>query len=127
MWTTEYVPKAQARSVTSGFITGHDVLLMFLTRQFGRRQSERQLFPFLVVRSTLILGCIGADPGQVSRLKERGVIYRRYPVTLTLKRRLQTFWTTQKTSSKYLKNEFFGFSLTYYENNRPRQYFPDFI
>jgi SOS-response transcriptional repressor LexA len=28
---------------------------------------------------------------------------------------------------RYMKNEFFGFSLTYYENNRPRQYFPDFI
>ena len=27
----------------------------------------------------------------------------------------------------YLKNERFGFSITYYENNRPRQYFPDFI
>lgn len=28
---------------------------------------------------------------------------------------------------RYMKNEFFGFSLTYYENNRPRQYFPDFV
>jgi type III restriction enzyme len=28
---------------------------------------------------------------------------------------------------RYLKNEFFGFSVTYYENTRPRQYFPDFI
>lgn len=28
---------------------------------------------------------------------------------------------------RYMKNEFFGFSVTYYENNRPRQYFPDFI
>ena len=28
---------------------------------------------------------------------------------------------------KYIKNEFFGFSITYYENNRPRQYYPDFI
>jgi type III restriction enzyme len=28
---------------------------------------------------------------------------------------------------RYMKNEYFGFSLTYYENNRPRQYFPDFI
>jgi type III restriction enzyme len=28
---------------------------------------------------------------------------------------------------KYLKNERFGFSVTYYENNRPRQYYPDFI
>jgi hypothetical protein len=28
---------------------------------------------------------------------------------------------------RYMKNEYFGLSLTYYENNRPRQYFPDFI
>jgi SOS-response transcriptional repressor LexA len=28
---------------------------------------------------------------------------------------------------RYVKNEYFGFSLTYYEHNRPRQYFPDFI
>jgi type III restriction enzyme len=28
---------------------------------------------------------------------------------------------------RYFKNERFGFSITYYEGNRPRQYFPDFI
>jgi type III restriction enzyme len=28
---------------------------------------------------------------------------------------------------RYFKNERFGFSVTYYENNRPRQYYPDFI
>jgi type III restriction enzyme len=28
---------------------------------------------------------------------------------------------------RYLKNERLGFSVTYYENNRPRQYYPDFI
>lgn len=28
---------------------------------------------------------------------------------------------------RYLKNERLGFSVTYYENNRPRQYFPDFM
>lgn len=28
---------------------------------------------------------------------------------------------------RYFKNERFGFSVTYYESNRPRQYFPDFI
>lgn len=28
---------------------------------------------------------------------------------------------------RYFKNERFGFSLTYYDNNRPRQYYPDFI
>lgn len=27
----------------------------------------------------------------------------------------------------YLKNERFGFSITYYDSNRPRQYYPDFI
>jgi len=32
-----------------------------------------------------------------------------------------------KDVEKYAKNEFFGFSVTYYENGRPRQYFPDFI
>jgi type III restriction enzyme len=28
---------------------------------------------------------------------------------------------------RYFKNERFGFSVTYYEGNRPRQYYPDFI
>jgi type III restriction enzyme len=27
----------------------------------------------------------------------------------------------------YVKNERLGFSLTYYEGNRPRQYYPDFL
>ncbi len=37
------------------------------------------------------------------------------------------FLDSAKDVIRYVKNEFFGFSLTYYENNRPRQYFPDFI
>lgn len=28
---------------------------------------------------------------------------------------------------RYVKNEHFGFSITYYERNHPRQYYPDFI
>jgi len=28
---------------------------------------------------------------------------------------------------RYVKNERFGVSITYYDNNRPRQYYPDFI
>lgn len=28
---------------------------------------------------------------------------------------------------RYVKNERFGFSVTYFENGRPRQYFPDFV
>jgi type III restriction enzyme len=28
---------------------------------------------------------------------------------------------------RYVKNERFGFSVTYFENGRPRQYYPDFV
>jgi hypothetical protein len=28
---------------------------------------------------------------------------------------------------RFMKNERFGFSVTYHESNRPRQYYPDFI
>lgn len=37
------------------------------------------------------------------------------------------FLDSAKDVLRYLKNERFGFSVTYYENNRPRQYYPDFI
>ncbi len=37
------------------------------------------------------------------------------------------FLDRAKDVIRYFKNERFGFSVTYYENNRPRQYFPDFI
>ncbi len=36
------------------------------------------------------------------------------------------FLDSAKDVVKYVKNERLGFSITYYENNRPRQYFPDF-
>jgi hypothetical protein len=35
--------------------------------------------------------------------------------------------STKLRTFRYFKNERFGFSLTYYESNRPRQYYPDFI
>lgn len=37
------------------------------------------------------------------------------------------FLDGSKDVVKYFKNERFGFSITYYEGGRPRQYFPDFI
>ena len=37
------------------------------------------------------------------------------------------FLDNAKDVVRYLKNERFGFSVTYYEHNRPRQFYPDFI
>lgn len=42
-------------------------------------------------------------------------------------RRFADFLDRAKDVVRYLKNERFGFSITYYQNNRPRQYYPDFI
>lgn len=41
--------------------------------------------------------------------------------------RFADFLDACKNVSRYVKNERFGFSVTYYENNRPRQYYPDFV
>jgi SOS-response transcriptional repressor LexA len=52
---------------------------------------------------------------------------RRIPCHTELEKRFTTFLDNAADVLRYLKNERFGFSVTYYENNRPRQYFPDFI
>jgi type III restriction enzyme len=49
------------------------------------------------------------------------------PCHSELEKRFADFLDTATDVLRYLKNERFGFSLTYYENNRPRQYYPDFI
>jgi type III restriction enzyme len=49
------------------------------------------------------------------------------PCHTDLEASFANFFDDSRDVLKYLKNEFFGFSVTYYENNRPRQYFPDFI
>lgn len=38
-----------------------------------------------------------------------------------------SFLDSAKDVMRYIKNEKFGFSITYYQNSRPRQYYPDFI
>ncbi len=49
------------------------------------------------------------------------------PCHSDLEKRFADFLDRAKDVVRYLKNERLGFSLTYYESNRPRQYFPDFI
>lgn len=49
------------------------------------------------------------------------------PCHTDLERRFADFLDAAKDVVRYFKNERLGFSVTYYESNRPRQYFPDFI
>ncbi|MEW5862914.1 MAG: DEAD/DEAH box helicase family protein [Pseudomonadota bacterium] len=49
------------------------------------------------------------------------------PCHTELEKRFADFLDGAKDVVRYLKNERLGFSVTYYENNRPRQYYPDFI
>jgi SOS-response transcriptional repressor LexA len=49
------------------------------------------------------------------------------PCHTDLERQFADFLDGAKDVVRYFKNERFGFSVTYYENNRPRQYYPDFI
>jgi type III restriction enzyme len=49
------------------------------------------------------------------------------PCHTDLEKKFADFLDSCKDVLRYLKNERFGFSVTYYENNRPRQFYPDFI
>lgn len=49
------------------------------------------------------------------------------PCHTDLEKQFADFLDGAKDVIRYFKNERFGFSVTYYEGNRPRQYFPDFI
>ena len=49
------------------------------------------------------------------------------PCHTDLEKRFADFLDGAKDVVRYFKNERLGFSVTYYEGNRPRQYFPDFI
>jgi hypothetical protein len=44
-----------------------------------------------------------------------------------LEKRFADFLDGAKDVVRYFKNERLGFSVTYYESNRPQQYYPDFI
>jgi type III restriction enzyme len=49
------------------------------------------------------------------------------PCHTELEKRFADLLDGAKDVVRYFKNERFGFSVTYYESNRPRQYYPDFI
>lgn len=49
------------------------------------------------------------------------------PCHTDLEKRFAGFLDGAKDVVRYFKNERLGFSVTYYEGSRPRQYFPDFI
>ncbi|MCB9898692.1 MAG: DEAD/DEAH box helicase family protein [Planctomycetes bacterium] len=49
------------------------------------------------------------------------------PCHTDLEKRFADFLDRAKDVARYFKNERLGFSVTYYESNRPRQYYPDFI
>jgi type III restriction enzyme len=49
------------------------------------------------------------------------------PCHTDLEKRFADFLDGAEDVERYFKNERLGFSVTYYESNRPRQYYPDFI
>lgn len=51
----------------------------------------------------------------------------RVPCHTDLEKQFAEFLDRATDVARYFKNERLGFSVTYYEGNRPRQYYPDFI
>ena len=74
------------------------------------------------------------ESGRIRSFRWTGIIARgrkchltRVPCHTDLEREFSEFLDKANDVVRYLKNERFGFSVTYYENNRARQYYPDFI
>jgi len=49
------------------------------------------------------------------------------PCHTDLEKKFADFLDDANDVIRYLKNERFGFSVTYYDHNRPRQFYPDFV
>jgi len=74
------------------------------------------------------------DSAYIGRFQWTGVIAEgkkchtsKVPCHTDLEKQFADFLDGAKDVLRYLKNERFRFSVTYYENNRPRQFYPDFI
>ena len=74
------------------------------------------------------------ESGRIRPFGWTGIIARgrkchltRVPCHTDLEREFADFLDNAGDVVRYLKNERLGFSVTYYENNRARQYYPDFI
>lgn len=74
------------------------------------------------------------DTAQLRRFQWTGVVANgkkchtnKVPCHTDLEKLFADFLDGAKDVIRYFKNERWGFSITYYEDNRPRQYYPDFI
>lgn len=74
------------------------------------------------------------DSAGIKRFQWTGVLAEgkrchtnKVPCHTELEKRFAAFLDDCSDVVRYFKNERFGFSVTYYEGNRPRQYYPDFI
>ena len=74
------------------------------------------------------------DSASMKRFQWTGIIAEgkrchttKVPCHTDLEKQFADFLDKAKDVVRYVKNERFGFSVTYYENNRPRQFYPDFI
>lgn len=74
------------------------------------------------------------DTAQLRRFQWTGIVAdgkrchtNKVPCHTDIEKRLSDFLDVAKDVVRYFKNERLGFSVTYYEGNRPRQYFPDFV
>ena len=74
------------------------------------------------------------DSARLRRFQWTGIVAKgrrchtnKVPCHTDLERKFADFLDGAKDVVRYFKNERFGFSVTYYESNRPRQYYPDFI
>ena len=74
------------------------------------------------------------DSGPMKRFQWTGILAdgkkahtNKIPCHTDLEKKFADFLDNAKDVVRYLKNERFGFSVTYYEHNRPRQFYPDFI
>ena len=74
------------------------------------------------------------DTSELRRFQWTGVVgdgrkcqTNKIPCHNDLEKSFANFLDSAEDVLRYVKNERFGFSVTYYQGNRPRQYFPDFV
>ena len=92
----------------------------------GAGAAGVQAVPFSDARNRSIrMSC--ALPVDRYRRGRQAMPHEQVPCHTDLEKRFADFLDGSTDVVRYFKNERLGFSVTYYESNRPRQYFPDFI
>lgn len=74
------------------------------------------------------------DSKMVKRFQWTGIVAdgkkshtNKVPCHTDMEKTFADFLDSANDVVRYLKNERFGFSVTYYDHNRPRQFYPDFV